>query len=71
MDEQHYAYRAHQTRPGMFAVVLRLLVAVIFTANLRRTLTDEKSSLKREFYNQFATVCYKWTAGLRCFFLFF
>lgn len=56
IDQQHYAYHAHLTRPGMIAVVLRLAVAIVFTANLQRTLTDEKSSLKREFYSQIATV---------------
>ncbi|XP_065187859.1 integral membrane protein GPR180-like [Sycon ciliatum] len=60
MDEQHYAYRSHLTRPDILAVVLRLLLAVVFTINLHKTLAAEKSSLKREFYNQFATGCYIW-----------
>ena len=55
-DESHYTYHIHESLPGLLLVMLRFGLVGLFTYNLRRTLANERSVLRRDFYNGFKIV---------------
>lgn len=55
-DESHFTYHIHESLPGFLLVVLRLGLVGLLTYNLRRTLANERSVLRREFYSGFSIV---------------
>lgn len=55
-DESHYTYHIHESFPGFLLVMLRFGLVGLLTYNLKRTLANERSELRRQFYNSFAIV---------------
>lgn len=55
-DESHYTYHIHESMPGYLLVLLRVGVAVLFGYNLKKTLAEERSVLRKDFYQSFAIV---------------
>ena len=66
-DESHYTYHVHESLPGYLLVLLRIGVAVLFGYNLRNTLAEERSVLRKDFYQSFAIVSYSkcWRSIIR------
>ncbi|XP_064394157.1 integral membrane protein GPR180-like [Halichondria panicea] len=59
-DESHYTFHIHESLPGFLLVMLRFGLVGLLTYNLQRTLANERSVLRREFYSGFAIGCYLW-----------
>ncbi len=55
-DESHYTFHIHESLPGFLLVMLRFGLVGLLTYNLRRTMANERSVLRREFYSGFAIV---------------
>ena len=59
-DESHYTYHVHESLPGLMMVVLRLALTALFAYNLTHTIAEERSILRKDFYQSFAIGCYMW-----------
>ncbi|XP_019864220.1 PREDICTED: integral membrane protein GPR180-like [Amphimedon queenslandica] len=59
-EESHYTYHVHENLPGFLLVCLRIILAVLFGYNLQSTLSKERSTLRKDFYQAFAIICYLW-----------
>ncbi|XP_070537775.1 integral membrane protein GPR180-like [Ptychodera flava] len=57
---EHKVYNAYQNTAGVLLIIIRILLAVIFTGNLYNTVSIERSALRREFYKNFAKSCLIW-----------
>lgn len=55
-DESDYTYHVHESLPGLLLVLLRVSLAGLFGYHLRNSLSRERSSLRRDFYQSFAIV---------------
>ena len=55
-DESHYTYHVHESLPGALLVLLRVGLAGLFAYNLSITVSNEKSVLRRNFYQTFPFV---------------
>lgn len=57
-DESHYTYHVHESLPGLLLMVLRITLAGVFGYNLKNTVSSERSTLRKDFYQSFAIVSY-------------
>ncbi len=55
-SESHYTYHIHESLPGLLLVLLRLALTLLFGLNLRHTIAEERSVLRKDFYQSFAFV---------------
>ena len=55
-DENHYTYHVHESFPGLLLALFRVGLAVLFGYNLQKTMTTERSALRKDFYQSFAIV---------------
>ena len=55
-DESHYTYHVHENLPGFLLVCLRIALAILFGYNLHSTVSKERSTLRKDFYQVFAVV---------------
>ena len=55
-DESHYTYHVHESLPGALLVLLRVALAGLFAFNLSFTVANERSVLRRNFYQTFSFV---------------
>lgn len=55
-DESHYTYHVHESLPGLLLILLRIGLAMLFGYNLKHTVAKERSVLRKNFYQSFATV---------------
>jgi len=55
-DESHYTYHVHESLPGLMLVLLRLALTALFAFNLSHTIAEERSILRKDFYQSFAIV---------------
>lgn len=55
-DENHYTYHIHESLPGLLLTLFRVVLAVLFGYNLKKTMSTERSALRLDFYQSFAIV---------------
>ncbi|XP_033097405.1 integral membrane protein GPR180-like [Anneissia japonica] len=64
MDQMWYAehsfYHTHQDLTGVLLIVIRIVLAILFSGNLYQTVSKERSAMKRNFYISFCKYCLVW-----------
>ena len=55
-DENHYTYHIHESLPGLLLTLFRVGLAALFGYNLHKTISTERSALRKDFYHSFAIV---------------
>ncbi len=55
-DESQYTYHLHESLPGLLLTLLRVGLAGLFWYNLKHTISKERSTLRKDFYQSFAIV---------------
>ncbi|XP_071949601.1 integral membrane protein GPR180-like [Antedon mediterranea] len=57
---EHSFYHTHQDVTSILLIVIRLILAILFSGNLYQTVSRERSVMKRNFYISFCKYCLVW-----------
>ncbi|KAI5613511.1 integral membrane protein GPR180 isoform X1 [Silurus asotus] len=59
-DMEHHSYHGYNGLPGLLLMILRVSLTLIFASVLYQIISAERSTLKRDFYLNFAKGCFLW-----------
>ncbi|XP_043928937.1 integral membrane protein GPR180 [Protopterus annectens] len=59
-DTNHHSYHVHRSTAGILLIVLRVILVMLLAATLYQIITVERSTIKRDFYIDFAKGCFLW-----------
>ncbi|KAJ8255011.1 hypothetical protein GJAV_G00199900 [Gymnothorax javanicus] len=59
-DSEHHSYHAHQSPASLLLIALRIAIALLLASILYQIITAERSTLKRDFFLNFAKGCFLW-----------
>ncbi|KAG5852301.1 hypothetical protein ANANG_G00060940 [Anguilla anguilla] len=59
-DTEHHSYHAHHGTASLLLIALRIALALVLASVLYQIITAERSTLKRDFFMNFAKGCFLW-----------